>query len=336
MAEGLTAIEDELLPPQFRPALGAIAAFGRELSESISRNGIRTILKTAADAGDPPGLNRVAGELLVAKLKGSGVRWYATDAAPDVVEIDADGELALSAAPIDGSAKVDANVALGTVFGLYAAGETAEASFLRPGRQLIAAGYIFYGPHTSLVVSFGDGVLKFTLDRATGVFRAVEPHFRIPDQCFEYAIEASNYRHWPAPVRAFIDDCVAGHLGPSNENFTMRWVASLVAETHRILHQGGVYLCPADERAGRTRGRLHRVFECAPIAFLVEQAGGKATDGSDRILDQTAASLHERTPFVFGSGTNVDRVAAYFDLPETETSALFGKRGLFRADHRTR
>ncbi len=328
MPEQVAAIEDERIAARFRPVIQAMARCGRELSGRIARDGLGAAPGT--DGGDEPALDRLARDLIAGKLPGSGVRWYAAAATEAAVEVDRDGDLALSVAPLDGSSHVDAMVAFGTIFGVYPAEDSAEASFLRPGRELIAAGYVFYGPHTSLVVTFGDGVLRFTLDRATGVFRAVDLPLSIPAACFEYAIDASNYRHWPRPIRAFVDDCVAGHLGPSNENFKMRWIASLAAETHRILHHGGVYLCPADDRQGRDRGRLQRVFECAPIAFLVEQAGGKATDGSDRILDQSATSLHERAPFVFGSGTKVDRVAAYFDLPETETSALFGKRGLFR------
>ena len=328
MPEQVAPIEDDRIDPRFRPLMQAMARCGRELSSRIARDGIG--VPRGAEAGDEPAIDSLARDLIAAALPGSGVRWYAAEAMDAAAEVEPDGELALSVAPLDGSSNLDAMVAFGTIFGIYPAEDSAEASFLRPGRELIAAGYVFYGPHTSLVVSFGDGVLRFTLDRAAGIFREVEPPLRIPEACYEYAIDASNYRHWPRPIRAFIDDCVAGHLGPSNENFRMRWIASLAAETHRILHHGGVYLCPADDRQGRDRGRLHRVFECAPIAFLVEQAGGKATDGSDRILDQGAATLHEKAPFVFGSGSKVDRVAAYFDLPETETSALFGKRGLFR------
>ena len=263
-------------------------------------------------------------------MKSTGIRWFAAQEVADPVAFEGGGDLAVAIAPLYGSINVESNVAFGTIFGFFPAEATADASFLRPGRDLLAAGYVLYGPQTSLVVSFGDDVLRYVMDRATGTFRLLEAGLRIPDQCFEYAINASNYRHWPRPIRAFVDDCVAGHLGPTNKNFNMRWIASLVAETHRILQRGGVFLYPADDRAGYERGRLRLVYECAPIAFLVEQAGGKATDGCDRILDQIPASLHARTPFIFGSGDKVDRVAAYFDLPEAETSALFGKRGLFR------
>ena len=170
----------------------------------------------------------------------------------------------------------------------------------------------------------------YVLDPDTHAFVLINPAKRIPEGASEFAINASNYRHWTKPVRAYIDDCLAGDTGPRGRNFNMRWVASLVAETHRILTRGGIFLYPADTRKGYERGRLRMVYECAPIAMIMQQAGGHATDGCDAILRQTAASLHARTPFVFGTSDKVDRVAAYHDLPEQEVSALFGTRGLFR------
>ncbi len=183
---------------------------------------------------------------------------------------------------------------------------------------------------TALVMTCGHGVRMFILDRHSGDFLEVADAPKVPATSNEYAINASNYRHWPRPIRAFIDDCVDGTEGPRGRDFNMRWVASLVAETHRILSRGGLFLYPGDDREGYARGRLRIIYECAPIAFLIEQAGGKATDSVDPILDQQATELHGRTPFVFGSANKVDKVTTYYDLPENETSALFGKRGLFR------
>ena len=152
----------------------------------------------------------------------------------------------------------------------------------------------------------------------------------LPGQSQEFAINASNYRHWSDPVRAYIDDCLAGAEGPRARDYNMRWIASLVAETHRIMSRGGIFLYPADRRPGYQNGRLRLVYECAPIAFLVEQAGGKATDGEDPIMAMQARELHQRTPLVFGSPDKVDQVAVYHDLPPAEVSALFAERGLFR------
>jgi fructose-1,6-bisphosphatase I len=168
------------------------------------------------------------------------------------------------------------------------------------------------------------------LEPETGRFVSLGRIPAIPQESSEYAINASNYRHWEAPIRAYVDDCVAGADGPVGRNFNMRWIASLVAETHRILTRGGIFLYPSDGRKGYDKGRLRLVYECAPIAFLIEQAGGEASTGTDPVLDAVPDRLHARVPFIFGSANKVARLAAYFDLPEQETSALFNKRGLFR------
>jgi fructose-1,6-bisphosphatase I len=245
--------------------------------------------------------------------------------------MDPQGRLALAIDPLDGSSNIDVNVSIGTIFSIYDAAESAGVSFLRPVQEQRAAGYVICGPQVAMLLTWGQGVLHFILDPETGQFVLVNKALTIPGQSSEFAINASNYRHWVAPVRAYIDDCLAGEAGPRAKNFNMRWVASLVAETHRILTRGGIFLYPSDSRDGYQNGRLRMLYECAPIAFLVEQAGGRATDGSDPILKKTVTDLHGRTPFVFGSPTKVDRVTAYHDLPTTEVSALFGTRGLFRA-----
>jgi fructose-1,6-bisphosphatase I len=170
---------------------------------------------------------------------------------------------------------------------------------------------------------------KYVLDGAAHLFRDLGPLPAMPPEIAEYAINAANYRHWPAPIRAFIDDRLAGIDGPLGHDFTMRWLASLVAETHRILTRGGIYLSPGDSRAGYAAGRLRLIHDCGPIAHLVEGAGGRASDGVSPILDLVPEGLHQRSPLVFGSAHQVARVAAHFDQPNDD-SALFGKRGLFR------
>jgi fructose-1,6-bisphosphatase I len=232
--------------------------------------------------------------------------------------------------PLDGSSNIDVNVSIGTIFSIFEAVDDPIKSFLRTAREQVAGGYVIYGPATALVVTFGDGTLMFTMDPDTGEFVLTNPRMQVPVTSMEFAINASNYRHWSKPVRAYIDDCLAGDAGPRDRNYNMRWVGSLVAEAHRILSRGGVFLYPGDARPGYETGRLRMVYECAPIAFLIEQAGGKATDGCDAVMDQEANSLHARIPLIFGSAEKVDRVAAYHDLPDQEISALFGQRGLFR------
>lgn len=325
----------EAVPGEFAPAMDALCRVAAELSAVIGRGPLGGRLGEAVGSNtggdEQKALDLMADDAFRIALAGTGVRWYASEERETVEQIDPDGGLAIAIDPLDGSSNIDVNVSIGTIFGLSRAADTGEASVLRPGTSLVASGYFIYGPQTALVVTFGHGVKQFILDRAAGVFRPTDVVPSIPPKASEFAINASNYRHWSKPIRAYIDDCIAGDQGPRAKNFNMRWVASLVAETHRIMCRGGIFLYPGDSRKGYERGRLRMVYECAPIALLVEQAGGKATDGTHRILDLAPDALHARTPFVFGTAEKVDRVIAYHDLPEEEVSALFGNRGLFRA-----
>lgn len=325
----------EGVPERFRTSMNALCKVARDLSEKIALGPLAGAL--GAEVGSNIGgdtqkaLDVLADEAFVAALAGSGVRWYASEERDDVIEIDAQGTLGLAIDPLDGSSNIDVNVSIGTIFSIYEAKDDPLASFLRPATEQMAAGYFIYGPQTALIVTFGEGVLHYIFDRRDRDFKLVNDALKIPEKSSEFAINASNYRHWAKPVRAYIDDCIAGDQGPREKNFNMRWVASLVAETHRIISRGGIFLYPADARPGYEQGRLRMVYECAPIAMLVEQAGGKATTGPDRLLNHSAETLHGRIPLVFGSSDKVDRVAAYYDLPDQEVSALFGSRGLFRA-----
>ncbi|WP_343079475.1 class 1 fructose-bisphosphatase [Ostreiculturibacter nitratireducens] len=323
------------IPGKLVPTMTAIAGVARDLALRIARGPIGGALGATVgsntDGDQQKALDLIADEAFAAALEGTGVRWYASEEREDVAAMDPEGTLALAIDPLDGSSNIDVNVSIGTIFSVFEAKDDADASFLRRADEQIAAGYVIYGPQTALLVTFGDGVQHYVLDPETRSFTLVNRSLRIPEKSSEFAINASNYRHWSAPIRAYIDDCLAGDTGPRAKNFNMRWVASLVAETHRILTRGGIFLYPADSRNGYQHGRLRMVYECAPIAMLVEQAGGRATDGCDAILEKTASALHARTPFVFGTAEKVNRVCAYHDLPEGEVSALFGSRGLFRA-----
>ncbi|TBN37527.1 class 1 fructose-bisphosphatase [Paracoccus subflavus] len=321
--------------PAVARVMDRLAGVAAQLAGRIARGGIDEHLGGAAgtntDGDVQKALDVIADEAFMTALRKGDVRHYASEEQDGVVEMTAGGMLAVAIDPLDGSSNIDANVSIGTIFGIYPAADTPEGSFLRQGRDLLAAGYAIYGPQCVLMVSFGNGVIRYVLDPAEGRFRLIGTAAAIPADSTEYAINASNYRHWTKPIRAYVDDRVAGADGPAGMDFNMRWIASLVAETHRILTRGGIFLYPADSRTGYARGRLRYVYECAPIAFLIEQAGGRATDGENAILDALPDSLHGRTPFVFGSANKVARVAAYHDLPEAEISALFGMRGLFRA-----
>lgn len=328
-----SSIDDRLIPKGLRPVMAALAAGGAQLSAIIRRGGADMGAEVGTNTGGDgqKALDVEADEIFVTALAGKDVRWFASEEQQDAMQIDPAGTLAVAIDPLDGSSNIDTNVSIGTIFSIFPVHEGGADSFLRPASEQIAGGYIIYGPRTAMMVTFGDGTQFYTLNPDTGRFDLTRDRVVMPDCSYEFAINASNYRHWPQPIRAYIDDCVAGAEGPREQNFNMRWIASLVAETHRILMRGGIFLYPGDDRKGYERGRLRMVYECAPIAFLIEQAGGRASDGSERIMAQAARDLHARTPFVFGNAEKVDRVAAYHDLPAAEISALFGNRGLFRA-----
>lgn len=307
-------LNPKLIPSEVYKPLTALCQVGRDLAQRIARGPLGGSLghEVGSNIGGDgqKALDVMADDAFAAALIGTGVRWYASEEQDDVVEIDTDGGLALAIDPLDGSSNIDVNISIGTIFSIFPARDQADASFLRPADQQIAAGYIIYGPQVALMVTFGAGVQHYILDPETHSFVLVEAAVKLPDTATEFAINASNTRHWPQPVRDYIDTCLAGVNGPSGKNYNMRWVASLVAETHRILSRGGVFLYPEDRRKGYERGRLRIVYECAPIAMLIEQAGGIATDGHDPILAQSATGLHARTPFVFGAPEMVTQITA--------------------------
>ncbi|MFO1070745.1 MAG: class 1 fructose-bisphosphatase [Geminicoccaceae bacterium] len=247
------------------------------------------------------------------------------------VILDAGAPLAVVIDPLDGSSNIDTNVPVGTIFGILPAAEPLAASVLRPGHDLLAAAFAIYGVHTALVLTLREGTHVFTLDRTRGQFLLTRAAVQIPPAQREYAINASNYRHWDEAIRTYVDDCIAGVSGPRAGNFNMRWIASLVAEAYRILGRGGIFLYPGDRRPGYEEGRLRLVYEANPMALLIEQAGGSATTGLFRILDLQPRDLHQRTPLVFGSADKVARVAGHYAGPPStsERSPLFGRRGLF-------
>ena len=225
------------------------------------------------------------------------------------------GEFLLLFDPLDGSSNIDVNVSIGTIFSVLrlpeGVKEPQEEHFLQPGARQVAAGYAVYGPSSLLVLTVGDGVACFTLDRETGSWWLTQDGMRIPEQTKEYAINASNSRHWHAPVQRYVDELTAGKTGPLGKDYNMRWVASMVADVHRIMTRGGIFMYPADQREPGKPGKLRLLYEANPMSFLVEQAGGAATNGLQRILDVQPAALHERVAVFLGSKEEVERVAAY-------------------------
>ena len=236
--------------------------------------------------------------------------------------------------PLDGSSNIDTDVSIGTIFSILPAlGRGGVHGFFQPGSRQQAAGYVIYGPQCALALTLGKGTHIFTLERASGEFRLTKSAIQIPASACEYAINASNQRYWSEAIRAYFSDCVEGEDGPRGQDFNMRWIASLVAECHRILARGGVFLYPADARKGYQQGRLRLLYEANPIALLIEQAGGKAIDGQSPILEIAGTTLHQRTPLIFGSRLEVELIGRYEAGRHTvsERAPLFGLRGLFRA-----
>ncbi|MCB1587762.1 MAG: class 1 fructose-bisphosphatase, partial [Xanthomonadales bacterium] len=217
--------------------------------------------------------------------------------------------------PLDGSSNIDVNISVGTIFSVLRCPrntvEPNEASFLQPGHRQVAAGYALYGPSTLLILTVGSGVHGFTLDREMGSFVLTQRGVHIPEDTSEFAINMSNQRHWDPPVRRYIEELVAGRTGPRERDFNMRWVASMVADVHRILTRGGVFLYPVDAKCREQGGRLRLLYEASPMAMIVEQAGGAASDGHGRILDRQPQGLHQRVPVMLGSRNEVERVTAY-------------------------
>ena len=215
------------------------------------------------------------------------------------------GEYLLVFDPLDGSSNIDVNISVGTIFSVLRCPEGVrdpdEAAFLQPGSRQVAAGYAIYGSSTLLVLTLGDGVHQFTLDREQGNFPLTQSNLRIPEDTSEFAINMSNMRHWEAPMRRYIDELLAGTTGPRGRDFNMRWVASMVADVHRILTRGGIFIYPRDAREPDKPGKLRLMYEANPMAFIVEQAGGAATDGRARILDLPPHRLHQRVPLFLWS-----------------------------------
>jgi fructose-1,6-bisphosphatase I/sedoheptulose-1,7-bisphosphatase len=243
--------------------------------------------------------------------------------------------------PLDGSSNIDVNVSVGSIFSILRAPQAVVDSgrdvtvddFLQPGTRQVAAGYAIYGPTTMLVLTVGNGVNGFTLDPSLGEFKLTHPHIQVPADTQEFAINASNSRFWEAPVKRYVDECLAGTPGPRGKDFNMRWIASMVAEAHRILMRGGVFLYPRDTKDPGKPGRLRLLYEANPIGMVMEQAGGRASTGREPMLSVQPTALHQRIGLVFGSKHEVERIERYHAEPQPhkeEASPLFNERSLFR------
>jgi fructose-1,6-bisphosphatase I len=313
----------------------AMAEAGRLLQSLIAQGDMApqpdVVVGCNSDGDEQKQLDIQANDLICSVLEDAPVGWIASEEMTDAYLSGTGGPLAVAVDPLDGSSNVDTNLSLGTIFSVFDASRTGEKAVLQCGRAQLAAGYLIYGPQTSLVLTLGRGTHIFTLDRARQQYFLVKEHVQIPAKTREYAINGSNFRHWDLAVKTYIEDCLDGSDGPRGENFNTRWLASLVAECHRILSRGGIFLYPGDARPGFAEGRLRLVYEANAIAWLTEQAGGKASTGTGPVLDVQPETLHQRVPLIFGSTEEVERVENHYRSAGTSArqSPLFAHRGLF-------
>jgi len=326
------------VPPGVGEVVDAIAAASMDLAALIADGPLAGI--TGRNGGiNPDGdlqkdIDVAADELMREALRSAPVAAVLSEEAALPETLDPEAPLCVAIDPLDGSANLENNISVGTIFSVRPRGNDILSTFFEPGTAQCAAGFIVYGPQTTLVVALNGRVDIFILDRRTREFVLTAQGVQIAPDTPEFAINASNRRHWHGPVRAYIDECLAGRNGERGEDFNMRWIGSLVAESLRILVRGGVFLYPADSRPGYREGRLRLLYEAHPMALVMEWAGGAASTGRRRILELGAKTPHQRVPLIMGSARGVLDVAVIHEgiepMFDNSDAPLFARRGLFR------
>ncbi|MFW9615669.1 class 1 fructose-bisphosphatase [Aquabacterium sp.] len=309
------------IPAQLRLLIEVVARACKSIAISVNKGALGDILGSAGSENVQGEVQKkldvIANEVLIeANEWGGHLAGMASEEMDDMHAVPnryPQGEYLLLFDPLDGSSNIDVNVSIGTIFSVlkHKGGDVSNDSFLQPGTEQVCAGYCVYGPQTTLVLTVGQGVAMFTLDREQGSFVQIADQVKIPEDTKEFAINMSNMRHWDAPVKRYIDECLAGKEGPRGKDFNMRWIASMVADVHRILTRGGIFMYPWDKREPNKPGKLRLMYEANPMSFLIEQAGGASTNGLQRIMELQPTQLHERVAVVLGSKNEVDRVTAY-------------------------
>jgi len=311
------------IPQELRLLIEVVARACKRIAISVNKGALGDVLGTAGSENVQGEVQKkldiIANEVLIeANEWGGHLAAMASEEMEDIYAVPnrfPQGEYLLLFDPLDGSSNIDVNVSIGTIFSVLRKVTNnrgvSDEDFLQPGKQQAAAGYCVYGPQTTLVLTVGDGVAMFTLDREQGSFVLTSDEVKIPEDTKEFAINMSNQRHWAPPMQRYIDECLQGKDGPRAKDFNMRWIASMVADVHRILTRGGVFMYPWDKREPEKAGKLRLMYEANPMAFLVEQAGGAATNAHERIMDLKPSKLHERVAVVLGSKNEVERVTAY-------------------------
>jgi fructose-1,6-bisphosphatase I len=314
------------IPAQLRLLIEVVARACKGISQAVSKGALGGENSVMGSAGSEnvqgevqKKLDIIANEVLIeANEWGGHLAAMASEEMDDIYVVPnryPQGEYLLLFDPLDGSSNIDINGGIGTIFSVLKKPEGStgveQQDFLQPGKQQVAAGYCIYGPQTTLVLTVGDGVAMFTLDREQGSFVLITENVQIPEDTQEFAINMSNMRHWDEPIKRYIDECLQGKEGPRGKDFNMRWVAAMVADVHRILTRGGVFLYPWDKREPEKAGKLRLLYEANPMSWLVEQAGGAATNTQQRILDIQPDKLHQRVSVVLGSKNEVERITRY-------------------------
>ena len=314
---------DGHIPGQLRLLLEVVARACKRISFEVNKGDLGHVMGSAGSQNVQGEVQKkldiIANEVLIeANEWGGHLAAMASEEMEGIYVVPnryPQGEYLLLFDPLDGSSNIDVNVSIGTIFSVLKmpddASGVSEKDFLQPGRHQVAAGYCVYGPQTTLVLTVGDGVHVFTLDREQGSFVLTQENLRIPEDTKEFAINMSNMRHWDSPVRRYIGECLAGKEGPRGKDFNMRWVASMVADVHRILTRGGIFSYPLDAKCAEKGGKLRLMYEANPMAFLVEQAGGAASTGRERMLDVVPKHLHQRVPVFLGSKREVETAVRY-------------------------
>ena len=337
----------------FSGLLNSLATAIKIISNQVNRGALVGALGNAGGDGEvnvqgevQKKLDVLSNDVMLNENEWSGhIAGMASEEMEDIYQIPAQfkrGKYLLIFDPLDGSSNIDVNVTVGTIFSILRTKHPGQPvsleDFLQPGTEQICAGFALYGPSTMLVLTTGNGVDGFTLDRDIGDFILTHPQMHIPEDTREFSINSSNERFWEPPVRRYIAECLAGKTGPRGKDFNMRWVASLVAEAFRILTRGGIFMYPRDNKDPNKPSRLRLMYEANPISFIIEQAGGVAVTGHERVMELQPESLHQRAPFIFGSKNEVERLMRYHDEhaqngnAEGFDSPLFSTRSLFRGE----
>ncbi len=309
------------VPPGLQDLLVALTNTCTTLSDEVAQGALIGILGSAG-TGNVQGevqqkLDVIANDLLIAGVQScQSLAGIASEEMEDPLPVGKGlGDYLLLFDPLDGSSNIDVNVSIGTIFSILKKPDPhaplTTADFLQAGRTQVAAGYVVYGPQTILAISLGEGVDVFTLDKVSGEFLLIKQGVQISESTREFAINMSNMRHWAAPVKRYVDECLAGSGGVRQKDFNMRWIASMVADVHRVLSRGGVFMYPWDQRDPKKPGKLRLMYEANPMGFLVEQAGGSVINGVDTILDLQPQALHERVSVILGSKEEVNLLRQY-------------------------